>query len=57
MPFNTPISLTHFRRLRIELVPVVTLSGPTSGRVLEEELWEWAVQVSVKNLIDKNSQS
>ena len=49
--------MTHFRRLRIELVPVVTLSGPTSGRVLEEELWEWAVQVSVKNLIDKNSQS
>ena len=25
-------------------MPVVTLSGPTSGRVLEEELWEWAVQ-------------
>ena len=44
MPCNTPISLTHFRRLRIELVPVVTLSGPTSGRVLEEEIWEWAVQ-------------
>ena len=36
--------MTNFRRLRIELVPVVTLSGPTSGRVLEEELFEWAVQ-------------
>ena len=24
---------------------MVILSGPTSGRVLEEELWEWAVQV------------
>ena len=32
------------RRLRIVMVPVPTLSGPTSGRVIEEELEEWARQ-------------
>ena len=32
------------RRLRIVMVEVATLSGPTSGRVVEEELWEWMVQ-------------
>ena len=32
------------RTLAVVLVPVPTLSGPTSGRVLEEELGEWAAQ-------------
>ena len=32
------------RRLALVLVPVPTLSGPTSGRVLEQELGEWAAQ-------------
>ena len=32
------------RRLRIVMVPVPTLSGPTSGRVIEEELEEWVRQ-------------
>ena len=31
-------------RLNIVMVPVPTLSGPTSGRVVEEEMVEWAVQ-------------
>lgn len=26
------------------MVPVPILSGPTSGRVIEDELWEWARQ-------------
>ena len=30
--------------LRIACVPVFNLSGPTSGRVIEEELEEWARQ-------------
>ena len=32
------------KRLNIVMVPVPTLSGPTSGRVVEEELREWAIQ-------------
>ena len=32
------------RRLGLVVVPVATLSGPTSGRVLEQELGEWAAQ-------------
>ena len=32
------------KRLRIVMVPLPTLSGPTSGRVVEEEIWEWAIQ-------------
>ena len=32
------------KRLKIIMVPIPTLSGPTSGRVVEEELWEWALQ-------------
>ncbi len=32
------------RRLRIVPVPVPVLSGPTSGRVFEEEVEEWARQ-------------
>ena len=32
------------RKLRIVPIPVPTLSGPTSGRVIEEELREWARQ-------------
>ena len=30
--------------LKVACVPVFNLSGPTSGRVLEEELEEWARQ-------------
>jgi len=32
------------KKLRIVLVPVPTLSGPTSGRVVEEDVQEWARQ-------------
>ena len=32
------------KRLNIVMVPVPTLSGPTSGRVVEEEITEWARQ-------------
>jgi len=32
------------KRLRIVCVPVFNLSGPTSGRVIEEEIIEWARQ-------------
>jgi len=32
------------KRLRIVMVPLPTLSGPTSGRVVEEEIWEWGIQ-------------
>ncbi len=32
------------RRLRLVLVPVAVVSGPTSGRVVEEEIEEWARQ-------------
>ena len=32
------------KRLKIVMIPFPTLSGPTSGRVVEEEIWEWAVQ-------------
>ena len=32
------------KRLRIILVPVPLISGPTSGRVIEEEVVEWARQ-------------
>ena len=37
-------SSSTYRRLRVILVPTPTLSGPTSGRVEEEELAEWAWQ-------------
>ena len=32
------------RRIQIVMVPVPVLSGPTTGRVIEEEIKEWAVQ-------------
>ncbi len=32
------------RRLRVSMVPVAIVSGPTSGRIPEDDMREWARQ-------------